>query len=129
MVGEAIKSCPVRKGRSGASAGVGKAACSVAGSKIAAAIAPRRCREIKDIAPLPSSRAIASIAAAAAADHPAACAHQRGLSLADRNFFDYPLLGIDEMPEIVPIVLPSDRPPQGFGDPSRSEAAMSKKEA
>jgi CO/xanthine dehydrogenase Mo-binding subunit len=49
--------------------------------------------------------------------------------LADRNFFDYPLLGIDEMPEIVPIVLPSDRPPQGFGDPSRSEAAMSKKEA
>src|SRR5207248_2928583 len=32
------------------------------------------------------------------------------------NFFDYPLLGIDEMPEIVPIVLPSDRPPQGFGE-------------
>src|ERR1700738_2360188 len=32
------------------------------------------------------------------------------------NFFDYPLLGIDEMPEVVPIVLPSDRPPQGFGE-------------
>ena len=32
------------------------------------------------------------------------------------NFFDYPLLRIDEMPEIVPIVLPSDRPPQGFGE-------------
>src|SRR5262249_31562532 len=31
-----------------------------------------------------------------------------------RNFFDYPLLRIDEMPEIVPIVLASDRPPQGF---------------
>jgi isoquinoline 1-oxidoreductase subunit beta len=32
------------------------------------------------------------------------------------NFFDYPLLRIDEMPEIVPIVLASDRPPQGFGE-------------
>jgi isoquinoline 1-oxidoreductase beta subunit len=32
------------------------------------------------------------------------------------NFFDYPLLSIDEMPEIVPIVLPSDRPPQGVGE-------------
>ena len=32
------------------------------------------------------------------------------------NFFDYPLLSIDEMPEVVPIVLPSDRPPQGFGE-------------
>ena len=32
------------------------------------------------------------------------------------NFFDYPLISIDEMPEIVPIVLPSDRPPQGFGE-------------
>ena len=32
------------------------------------------------------------------------------------NFFDYPLLGIDEMPEVVPIVLASDRPPQGFGE-------------
>ncbi len=32
------------------------------------------------------------------------------------NFSDYPLLRIDEMPEIVPIVLPSDRPPQGFGE-------------
>src|SRR5262249_61040198 len=32
------------------------------------------------------------------------------------NFFDYPLLRIDEMPEVVPIVLASDRPPQGFGE-------------
>jgi isoquinoline 1-oxidoreductase subunit beta len=32
------------------------------------------------------------------------------------NFFDYPLLRIDEMPEIVPIVIASDRPPQGFGE-------------
>jgi isoquinoline 1-oxidoreductase beta subunit len=32
------------------------------------------------------------------------------------NFDTYPLLAIDEMPEIVPIVLPSDRPPQGFGE-------------
>ncbi len=32
------------------------------------------------------------------------------------NFFDYPLIGIDEMPEIVPIVLASDRPPQGMGE-------------
>ena len=26
---------------------------------------------------------------------------------------------IDEMPEIVPIILPSDRPPQGFGEVDR----------
>jgi isoquinoline 1-oxidoreductase subunit beta len=32
------------------------------------------------------------------------------------NFFDYFLLRMDEMPEIVSIVLPSDRPPQGFGE-------------
>ena len=32
------------------------------------------------------------------------------------NFFDYPLLAINEMPEVVPIVLPSERPPQGFGE-------------
>jgi isoquinoline 1-oxidoreductase beta subunit len=32
------------------------------------------------------------------------------------NFFDYQLLSIDEMPEIVPIILPSDRPPQGAGE-------------
>ena len=32
------------------------------------------------------------------------------------NFFDYPLLSIDEMPEVIPIVLDSDRPPQGFGE-------------
>jgi isoquinoline 1-oxidoreductase subunit beta len=32
------------------------------------------------------------------------------------NFFDYPLLSIDEMPVIVPIVLASDRPPQGAGE-------------
>ncbi len=32
------------------------------------------------------------------------------------NFFDYPLLSIDEMPAIVPIVLASDRPPQGAGE-------------
>jgi isoquinoline 1-oxidoreductase beta subunit len=32
------------------------------------------------------------------------------------NFIDYPLLAIDEMPEIIPIVLSSDRPPQGFGE-------------
>jgi len=32
------------------------------------------------------------------------------------NFMDYPLLAIGEMPEIVPIVLPRDRPPQGFGE-------------
>jgi isoquinoline 1-oxidoreductase beta subunit len=32
------------------------------------------------------------------------------------NFFDYPLLSIDEMPGIVPIVLASDRPPQGAGE-------------
>ena len=32
------------------------------------------------------------------------------------NFDSYPLLAIDEMPEIVPLILPSDRPPQGFGE-------------
>ena len=32
------------------------------------------------------------------------------------NFFDYPLLSIDEMPEIIPLVQPSDRPPQGVGE-------------
>ena len=32
------------------------------------------------------------------------------------NFFDYPLLRIDEMPEIVSVVLDSDRAPQGFGE-------------
>lgn len=32
------------------------------------------------------------------------------------NFFDYPLLSIDEMPEVVPLILPSDRPPQGVGE-------------
>jgi isoquinoline 1-oxidoreductase subunit beta len=32
------------------------------------------------------------------------------------NFFDYPLIGIGEMPEIVPIVLASDREPQGAGE-------------
>ena len=32
------------------------------------------------------------------------------------NFFDYPLLNIDEMPEVVPILVDSDRPPQGAGE-------------
>jgi isoquinoline 1-oxidoreductase subunit beta len=32
------------------------------------------------------------------------------------NFFDYPLLSIDEMPEVVPLIQPSDRPPQGVGE-------------
>jgi isoquinoline 1-oxidoreductase beta subunit len=32
------------------------------------------------------------------------------------NFFDYQLLAIDEMPEVVPIILASDRPPQGAGE-------------
>jgi isoquinoline 1-oxidoreductase beta subunit len=32
------------------------------------------------------------------------------------NFIDYPLLAIDEMPEIIAVVLASDRPPQGFGE-------------
>jgi isoquinoline 1-oxidoreductase beta subunit len=32
------------------------------------------------------------------------------------NFFDYQLLRIDEMPEIVPIILAGDRPPQGAGE-------------
>jgi isoquinoline 1-oxidoreductase beta subunit len=39
------------------------------------------------------------------------------------NFFDYPLLGIDEMPEIVPIILASDRPPQGVGEVVLAPAA------
>jgi isoquinoline 1-oxidoreductase beta subunit len=34
----------------------------------------------------------------------------------ETNFTDYPLIDIGEMPEIVPIILPSDRPPQGFGE-------------
>src|SRR5262249_16735902 len=29
---------------------------------------------------------------------------------------DYQLLTIDEMPEIVPIIVPSNRPPQGVGE-------------
>jgi isoquinoline 1-oxidoreductase beta subunit len=32
------------------------------------------------------------------------------------NFFDYQLLSIDEMPEIVALIQPSDRPPQGVGE-------------
>jgi isoquinoline 1-oxidoreductase beta subunit len=32
------------------------------------------------------------------------------------NFFDYPLLSIGEMPEVVPMIQPSDRPPQGVGE-------------
>ena len=32
------------------------------------------------------------------------------------NFFDYPLLSIDEMPEIVPLVQVSNRRPQGVGE-------------
>ncbi|GBQ85953.1 aerobic-type carbon monoxide dehydrogenase large subunit CoxL/CutL [Gluconacetobacter johannae DSM 13595] len=32
------------------------------------------------------------------------------------NFTDYPLLSIGEMPEVVPIVVESDRPPQGVGE-------------
>jgi isoquinoline 1-oxidoreductase beta subunit len=32
------------------------------------------------------------------------------------NFFDYPLLSIDEMPEITPLVQASNRPPQGLGE-------------
>jgi isoquinoline 1-oxidoreductase subunit beta len=32
------------------------------------------------------------------------------------NFFDYPLLSIDEMPEIIALVQASDRPPQGIGE-------------
>ncbi|MGC1760859.1 MAG: molybdopterin cofactor-binding domain-containing protein, partial [Candidatus Cybelea sp.] len=34
----------------------------------------------------------------------------------ETNFTDYPLIRIDEMPEIVPIIVASDRPPQGFGE-------------
>jgi isoquinoline 1-oxidoreductase subunit beta len=32
------------------------------------------------------------------------------------NWNDYPLLTMSEMPEIVPIIVRSDRPPQGFGE-------------
>ena len=32
------------------------------------------------------------------------------------NFFDYQLIGIDEMPEVVPLIQASDRPPQGVGE-------------
>jgi isoquinoline 1-oxidoreductase subunit beta len=32
------------------------------------------------------------------------------------NFTDYPLLSIAEMPEIVPVIVDSDRPPQGAGE-------------
>jgi isoquinoline 1-oxidoreductase subunit beta len=32
------------------------------------------------------------------------------------NFFDYPLLTIDEMPEVVPLIEESNRPPQGVGE-------------
>jgi isoquinoline 1-oxidoreductase subunit beta len=32
------------------------------------------------------------------------------------NFFDYPLLSIDEMPEIVALIQPSERAPQGVGE-------------
>lgn len=32
------------------------------------------------------------------------------------NFTDYPLIGLAEMPEVVPIVVESDRPPQGAGE-------------
>jgi isoquinoline 1-oxidoreductase beta subunit len=32
------------------------------------------------------------------------------------NFFDYDLLSIDEMPEIAPVLLASERPPQGAGE-------------
>ncbi|GAA4486017.1 xanthine dehydrogenase family protein molybdopterin-binding subunit [Gluconacetobacter asukensis] len=32
------------------------------------------------------------------------------------NFVDYPLLSIAEMPEIVPVIVESDRPPQGAGE-------------
>jgi isoquinoline 1-oxidoreductase subunit beta len=34
----------------------------------------------------------------------------------ETNFSDYPLISIDEMPEVVPIIVASDRPPQGFGE-------------
>ena len=34
----------------------------------------------------------------------------------ETNFTDYPLISIDEMPEVVPIIVASDRPPQGFGE-------------
>jgi isoquinoline 1-oxidoreductase subunit beta len=34
----------------------------------------------------------------------------------ETNFTDYPLLSIDEMPEIMPIIVASERPPQGFGE-------------
>jgi isoquinoline 1-oxidoreductase subunit beta len=32
------------------------------------------------------------------------------------NFTDYPLLSIAEMPEVVPVIVESDRPPQGAGE-------------
>jgi isoquinoline 1-oxidoreductase beta subunit len=32
------------------------------------------------------------------------------------NFFDYPLLSIDEMPEVVALIQASNRPPQGVGE-------------
>src|SRR5262249_60141462 len=34
----------------------------------------------------------------------------------ETNFTDYPLISIDEMPEVVPIIVWSDRPPQGVGE-------------
>jgi len=34
----------------------------------------------------------------------------------ETNFSDYPLISIDEMPQIIPIIVASDRPPQGFGE-------------
>jgi len=34
----------------------------------------------------------------------------------ETNFTDYPLINIDEMPEVVPIIVASDRPPQGCGE-------------
>jgi isoquinoline 1-oxidoreductase beta subunit len=34
----------------------------------------------------------------------------------ETNFTDYPLISIGEMPEVVPIIVASDRPPQGFGE-------------
>jgi isoquinoline 1-oxidoreductase beta subunit len=40
-----------------------------------------------------------------------------------RNFSDYPLLRIDEMPEVVTVLLPSDAPPTGMGEQA-SHATM-----
>jgi isoquinoline 1-oxidoreductase beta subunit len=34
----------------------------------------------------------------------------------EANFTDYPLISINEMPEVVPIIVASDRPPQGCGE-------------